>query len=918
MDNQMKVIKKTLVAVMIMSFLSGCSQKTPEESLNDAQAFIAAGDKSAAVIELKNAIRQSPTNAQLRMSLARIYISLSEFDSAEKELKRAAEQEYQGEDLIPLLLQVKAQLKQSEEASEYAQQLIAREQSNEDTQYGLFLVAKSFIEKGLPKRIAPFSEYLDKTAAGSIYNTLLKGWLAYSEERYEEAKQLASSVLEVRNEQVDALELSGLLSENTGAAKDAINIYQRLVELRPTNPDFALHLAHNLILDDQPERAESYLLSLLKVNRMDPVSNMLMSTIKFERQDYEGAKTMAELALSANPNLKRARLVAGLSAFRLEAYEQSYNHLVKIYEELPKAHQARRTLQVLRLQLGYIDELAQQLEKADEFEPELYTATAFELVRLGDIEQARAISEKLADSDNLSANTLSQRGILKLSLNDQSGFDDLEKAVKDNPEQEQFRYLLVSEYIGAERYEDAFKAVEQWLSVNDISDMAYFLKGIALIRKGSIEESTLAFEKAVELNPQNIGALINLALQNVVKKEYQTASDYFGRVLLVRPDYYIGIMHLHRIAETTNDLLLARKPLEAALEKHPDSLQLILGLARILDTFGESIQVAKLLNKLSPEQKKHPGYLSLMGGIQLKEGQYKSAEESYRKLIEVAKQIPASYKRLITVYEMQRDFDSALDIANKGAAIFPEDLFFVQLQAYFMTLKGRYEEAELLVRKLDSENIYSDSADKARARIAANKGQSDVEIEHYYRIYARTPNPVNAVNVASRLAANQQHAEAEKLLRDYHQRYSVNTFTLAYLGEVQLTSNPRQAVATYIQLLKEKPVNVAYLNNLAQAYLAVSEPERALEYALQALASNNQIPQVKDTLGWAYFKNGNLTESLKFLELAHRDSDSIEVALHYATVLKANHNMEKAEAVLNKLNPKTDGERQQIEKIRAQ
>src|SRR5690625_4700473 len=63
--------------------------QSPEEHIQNAVEYRHQGDFNAAIIELKNALQQSPDNAKSRFLLGRTYVDGGQGQAAEKELRRA-------------------------------------------------------------------------------------------------------------------------------------------------------------------------------------------------------------------------------------------------------------------------------------------------------------------------------------------------------------------------------------------------------------------------------------------------------------------------------------------------------------------------------------------------------------------------------------------------------------------------------------------------------------------------------------------------------------------------------------------------------------------------------------------------------------------------------------------------------------
>ena len=75
----------------------------------------------------------------------------------------------------------------------------------------------------------------------------------------------------------------------------------------------------------------------------------------------------------------------------------------------------------------------------------------------------------------------------------------------------------------------------------------------------------------------------------------------------------------------------------------------------------------------------------------------------------------------------------------------------------------------------------------------------------------------------------------------------------------------------YRQTLRYGPANAGIMNNLGYVLLELDEnPEEALDLARRAVTMNPSSAAFRDTLGWAYLKNGRYAEAEKELVSASR------------------------------------------------
>lgn len=95
----------------------------------------------------------------------------------------------------------------------------------------------------------------------------------------------------------------------------------------------------------------------------------------------------------------------------------------------------------------------------------------------------------------------------------------LSKAIVLNPNEPSLKEKLVGVFIGNHKEKQALELVKEVIKLNPQSANAYNLKGLALCRLGDTDKGYKGFQKAVKMNPGQLGALRNLLTYGKGKKE---------------------------------------------------------------------------------------------------------------------------------------------------------------------------------------------------------------------------------------------------------------------------------------------------------------------------------------------------------------------------------------------------------------
>ena len=83
--------KKILIAALPLALMAGCAEQTIEEQLSQARTSIENNEYQQALIELKQAIQESPDNAEARLLLAQAYYKMGSMENAVSAFDKAIE-----------------------------------------------------------------------------------------------------------------------------------------------------------------------------------------------------------------------------------------------------------------------------------------------------------------------------------------------------------------------------------------------------------------------------------------------------------------------------------------------------------------------------------------------------------------------------------------------------------------------------------------------------------------------------------------------------------------------------------------------------------------------------------------------------------------------------------------------------------
>lgn len=116
----------------------------------------------------------------------------------------------------------------------------------------------------------------------------------------------------------------------------------------------------------------------------------------------------------------------------------------------------------------------------------------------------------------------------------------------------------------------------------------WFQRGLAMEETGApIEHAIEAYEKAIDLNPNAAGALVNLGTIDYRRGKLRSAEQYYQRAATVDPNYALAQFNLGNLYDELGNATGAQKHYHRALELNPDYADAHFNLALLMERNGD-------------------------------------------------------------------------------------------------------------------------------------------------------------------------------------------------------------------------------------------------------------------------------------------------------------------------------------------
>lgn len=479
----------------------------------------------------------------------------------------------------------------------------------------------------------------------------------------------------------------------------------------------------------------------------------------------------------------------------------------------------------------------------DEFVQKKY---AVSLIRVGDLEGAEVVLKSLYEKKHDEKAGLILAGVY-------AGLDKEKEArlvylalLKQNPKNEDACVFLSKAYALAKENDKAFRQLEACAKADPKNGMYDFYAGKIHIDAENLQAATESFKKAIQRQPDLSPAVNALGVIYEESEKFGPATALYEKHLAKFPNDSVVLNRIVNVLFQQEKFEEVIPYAERLSDLEPDNLNLKVKLG-ILYTdakkYPDALSVFKDLLVVAPQSDKILYYL----------GAIYQEMRNYPESIEYFNQIPASSGLF---------GDSSLQMANMLSSLAQEEHFAKAgthwKTAFLKLVNSRLEE----VKNLNVELSVIKSG--------------------YYESVGEYKEAMECLMVV----------QEEKGFGVQHKYYLANLY--------EKEKRFDESSALIMGILNKDPKNAHAWNFLGYSLLVRNEKmELAYEYIKKALDISPEDGYIRDSLGWYYYKTGNVKKALTELNFALKKvPDDIEILKHLAHIHQEMREYGKAKTYL--------------------
>ena len=405
--------------------------------------------------------------------------------------------------------------------------------------------------------------------------------------------------------------------------------------------------------------------------------------------------------------------------------------------------------------------------------------------------------------------------------------DDSENAIKYayqasalDPEDYIFDFIIGTAYMKIKEFEKSIEPLKK----------AYNIGSVYQIQQNH-QEACEYLKKAVQLDDEDEGFKVALAMSEVKSGQYREAADIYKSLLIAHPEKDNYKYNLVSCYEALGDIQTAISMLEKMVYVNQ---KFILPAQKLASLYIKTNQLSKakeiydnILLKNKPSAETLHQYAVLSSSL----CDTDTAEKILKKVIKMNPDIAKAHKDLGIIFLNKRLFKYAEEEFQTALKLAPNDFEIIFEYGNFLYSISKNTEAERYYQEaldLQPDNVL------ALTFMALNKlilNQLDASKEYIMKAVKINPHHEYIQFCAGRiLFARKEYDEAKHfLIHAVEQNPDIetqNTLALTYyeLGEFD------SAINIFNNLLVKKPDNISVLMSLAKCYEGKKDNDKALEY----------------------------------------------------------------------------------------
>ncbi|HQT78328.1 MAG TPA: PEP-CTERM system TPR-repeat protein PrsT [Rhodopila sp.] len=887
---------RTLGWIMMGAWLGAWPIAAHADYLSSAKASLRKGDLRSAQIDLRNAVRNDPQNAEAHYWLGRVALELGDPVAAEREALAARARGYDPHQAVVLLSQ--SMLAEGK----FDDLLTTLKPDGKDPLLDAsILVFRGYALIGLkrPEDAKRSFAEAQQMAPNAVEPLLADARLSVARADLADAQAKIDRAIAAQPKSPEALLAKAQLLRLKNDMPGAIAVLDALINDQPSVIQARLDRASLELAAGKNDAARADIEVVLKATPGNVQAIYLTAVMDAQARNYKSANASLDRIAGYIGRIQRAYYLQAVVKEQLGQYEQAEDAARKYLARAPNDIAAYKVLARIEFAKRRPDQVVDTLAKiaqSGKADAEAYDLLGRAYAATGQNADAVTAFQKAQSLAPNDVGVQTRLASVRMGMGDvDTAMGDLEHTLELAPKLPAVSEELFFAALGTGDMKKAGEALEKIRAAQGDNEIFGNLEGLYKFAQIDFVGAQQIFEGLVKKYPDFTPAKINLARVKMMLGDNAAAEKLLGDILAQQPDASPALGILVSDYVQHNQLPEAIAVLERAHTADPTLVQTTATLGDVYIRAGTPQKALDLALSEKGANASTTGILSVRAAALLALGQKKQARDVYEQIVKQDPHVVGARRQLVALLIDAGEFESARNVLTAGMSANPTD--YQLYQDYVMVdLKSTGIDSALATAdRLQSEahDFPAVRALKGDVYLAANRPSDAVAA--FQEAFKAAPSNLLVTRLANALLRAGQQQQATNVLLAWLDKHPDDMIATEQASEIEIaTGNYDTAVRHLTAVLKQKPHDPAALNNLAWVYQKQGKNNEARGLARQAYVLSPG-PQTADTLGWILVSLGDAKGGVALLRQASTTASSDpRILYHYAVAL--NDAGDKAEA----------------------
>ena len=886
--------------IMMGAWLGAVPIAAHADDLSDARAALQKGDLKAAQIELRNAVRGDPQNAEAHYWLGRVSLELGDNVAGEREATAARDRGFDPRQSVPLLS--RALLAQNK----YDELLATLRPDGKDQRLdAAILVARGYAQIGLQRPEEAQSSFAaaEQASPNAVEPLLADARLALARGDLAGAGAKIDRAIAAQPKSAEALLARANWLRLKGDVAGAVAVLDGLVADQPSLMQAHLERAELELAAGRNDAARADIDTVMKATPGNIGAIYLLAETEAQSRNYKAADADLGRISRYIDRLPRAWYLQAVVKGQLGQIEQAEQAAVKYLARAPNdlaGYKLLGRIQFARHRPDQVVETLAKIAEAGKGDAETYDLLGRAYAATGrgaEAIQSFQKAEALAPND---VGVRTRMASVRMGMGDaDAAMGDLEHTMALAPKQPAVGEALFFAALGTGDTTKAADALGRIRAAEGETAMVGNLDGLLKLAQLDFAGAKATFLDLAGKYPQFIPAKINLARLDSMMGDRAAGEAILADVLGKQPSVEPALSMLASDYVQSNRLGEATALLQRAHAADPASTRVTLTLGELYIRAGAAQKALDLAAAETDANANAADVLSLKAAAYVALGRKKEARDAYSEVLKNDAGAVGARRALVALLVEAGEFEGARNVVKAGIAASPRNYQLYQDYASIDLKSGGVDAALATADRLRSQDrdFPALGALKGDIYLAANRPADAVGA--YSEANNTAPSGLLVSRLAGALLRSGRSVDAEAVLRDWLGKHADDMAATEQLSEIAIAGGKYDDAARDLEaVLKQKPHDPVALNNLAWVYQQKGDGVKARELARQAYVLAPSA-QTADTLGWILTTSGNAQGGVALLRQASAGGASDpRIRYHYAVALKDTGDSDEAKRQL--------------------